>query len=576
MIKLPEKLVKLRKHYRYSQKFLANYLQVDVLRYMSFENGAAVPSFREIQRLAALYRIQTLVLFREDEKIIFHDPRFPQFQQLWNKLWLWMKKNRKTLLLSTAVFALALTIFFAWRPNEKEYVPPTVEAAETFAASDTSVVWLQEGKLQGRGDNSNGQFNLQENDILKVTEGATFTVALRKNGQVISSGLLQKYENELASYRQIYALAAGKGHILLLDSGGNVFCVGDNTYGQCDFKKKTGVKRIFALDSASVIVANDGEIEVSGNVFGKSRIEKQKNIIDIAASDKFIIYVMADGKVGFETRGKDFSEVLTWTDMKQVVATNDFVAALGNNGKVRIAIDNYMIQDAVSAWSDIRAIASGRDYLVASNGERVWGVGKNTYHQFESNSALRNSLPSVKNVQLDMGNDKLTIRYQPVTNALAYLVAIDVGTGFSIRTEETSVQVDTRDFIAGKTYLLHITALGEGIYENSETLSLEFVYQPKETTEKTPRTETPNLVEVPFSLERLTGKTRVNLEAYLTGLGVKSENLTSEAGTNHCSGEEATVETISGVNDYERITKAELAKRHIHYTYCQIEKPGES
>ena len=51
MNSLPDKLLNLRKYYGLSQSYLAEYLNIEVIDYMGFENGRSVPSFEELKKL---------------------------------------------------------------------------------------------------------------------------------------------------------------------------------------------------------------------------------------------------------------------------------------------------------------------------------------------------------------------------------------------------------------------------------------------------------------------------------------------------------------------------------------------
>ena len=54
---LPSKLAKLRKHYNYSQSYLADVLNVDVITYMGYENGREMIDYAKCRKLASLYHI---------------------------------------------------------------------------------------------------------------------------------------------------------------------------------------------------------------------------------------------------------------------------------------------------------------------------------------------------------------------------------------------------------------------------------------------------------------------------------------------------------------------------------------
>ena len=51
---LPSKLTKLRKHYNYSQSYLAEVLGVDTLEYMNYENGSSMINYAQMKKLSNL------------------------------------------------------------------------------------------------------------------------------------------------------------------------------------------------------------------------------------------------------------------------------------------------------------------------------------------------------------------------------------------------------------------------------------------------------------------------------------------------------------------------------------------
>ena len=55
---LPLKLEKLRKHYNYSQSYLAGVLGVDVVDYMGYENGRKMINYEQAKKLAPKFNIQ--------------------------------------------------------------------------------------------------------------------------------------------------------------------------------------------------------------------------------------------------------------------------------------------------------------------------------------------------------------------------------------------------------------------------------------------------------------------------------------------------------------------------------------
>ena len=66
---LPNKLNKLRKHYSYSQQYVANKLNVDVVEYMDFENGNKMITHYHMKKLANLYHISMNDIFKNTDEL---------------------------------------------------------------------------------------------------------------------------------------------------------------------------------------------------------------------------------------------------------------------------------------------------------------------------------------------------------------------------------------------------------------------------------------------------------------------------------------------------------------------------
>ena len=70
---LPHKLLKLRKHYGYSQAEVANACSVDAFEYMNYENGNSIPGYHTIKKLASFYHVQVEEILRNDENVTLHE-----------------------------------------------------------------------------------------------------------------------------------------------------------------------------------------------------------------------------------------------------------------------------------------------------------------------------------------------------------------------------------------------------------------------------------------------------------------------------------------------------------------------
>lgn len=581
---LAQKLLTLRKHYHYSQRFVADFLDIDVLEYMGFENGRNMMTFEQIKTIAKFYHISVMELFNNNCDVTLHDisstktdelniEYFLPKEKFKDRFLLWVKKN-PLICISSFLFVLVLVVFIFFVPKTQfENVSLKLENKNRLDASETSVVYINDiGVVHGSGDNSNGQLNLNFDNIVKVEEGSTFTIVLDDKGNLDSVGLMTRYADEIKRWKNIVDVSCGYGHVVALDDTGKVLCTGDNTFGQCTLDGTSDVKRVFATDRGSIVVLNDGSLKYCGEFFGRSFLNNHSDIIDIASSDNILVLLKANGKVEYYSNGKSYNQVSFFTDIIDIACGNDFIAALSSNGKVYIDIDNYLIEEEVNNWSDIIAIASGKDYLVAYDGRSIVGVGKNSYKQFSSSSTTTQyRLSQVKNIKAFVDENYVNIQFDEVLNADSYLIEVDIGTGFSTIIDDLVCVIDVSRFEDGKTYTISVTALGNGEYENSLVAQIEFTYHSVIKNESPSEDDNSvDIVEIPFSLDQLVGKTKTNFEIYLSGLGISSEQLNGQESNNICSGNEATIESVSGISDYELVTKEELKDRYITYTYCKV------
>lgn len=584
---LPNKLLKLRKHYHYSQSFVAQVLDLEPIEYMAYENGRAVLNFEQVKKLAHFYHITPMELFRNSEEVTLYDVNKADTDEINIAFFLPPKSTKeklmdffnqyKWMIVGGLSVLILLLILLLPQENTSDLSLGFVNT-DRLDASETTVVYVdRHGSVKGRGDNSNGQLNLDFDDVIKVKEGSTFTVVLHSDGSLDSVGLLTKYANDIKDWKNIVDVDCGSGHIVAINQEGTLLCTGDKTYGQCDLNGEKGIEKIFATALGTIAVKEDGQILASGNFIGSSQLKHHSSLIDVASSNEVLVLLDESQSLTYYSRNKEFKNAPLWDNLVQVACGDDFIAALDEDGNVYIDIENYLIVEEVDKWMDMIAIAAGSDYLVAYDEHQIYGVGKNTYKQFESTEIVKHRLAQVKNIKTSVDENYVTIQFDPVENASSYLVEIDIGTGISIMVEENLMTLDTTRFTDGYTYRIKITTIGSGDYENSSPYIFEFVYkqienevdEPNEDKEEEPSID---IVEIPFALDQLVGKTKNNFDAYLKGLGVNFNQVEAIESENPCEGSEAMIESVEGIGDYEMITHSELLKRQIKYTYCEVQK----
>jgi len=487
---LPNKLLKLRKHYNYSQQYLAEVLDIDALEYMAYENGGKIINYDQMKKLAALYHVDIADLFRNSEEITLYDVSKADTDEL-NIEYFIPKKNvfqkigdfvseHKIVSLVIACLMVAVIILVSILTKKQEPYVAIRDNINRLSASETNVVYIDDnGAVVGTGDNSNGQISyLPSSGAIKVCEGEGFTIILNEDGTITSIGLLSKYANEVESWSNIADIACGSNHIVAVDTTGRVYCTGDNNYGQCGVVGSKNIAKVFASANASICVDNNGQLSYSGTLVGSSNIRSHNNVIDVATSSKILVILTSDHKVYvYSTDSKNYFKAEAWKDIVDVACGEDFVAGLDAYGKVHIEIDHETISNEVNNWSNIISIDAGEEYLVAYDGNDIYGVGQNNYHQFNTSEVNKQILSQVSNVDVLTYSDHIEVQFSGVKNASGYLVSINVGTGLETRIDDTVVLFDTANMKDGKTYTISITAIGAGNYADSQPYQYKLQYE---------------------------------------------------------------------------------------------------
>lgn len=567
MNKLPLKLVKLRKHYNYSQAYVAKELGIDVFEYMAYENGRRVFSFEKLVKLADFYRIKADELFVNDIDVHLYPVNLKKDNQL--NIFKKYYKHLIITVISIFIFCLILIVLPKKHQKQAQEINPHINK---LSASNTFIVYLDElNKIKGSGDNSNGQLNLNQIEgVLQVETGATFTVVLKDDFTVKTIGLLSKYAKEIELWKNIVDIKVGKAHVVALTKTGEVYCVGDNFYDQCKFNF-SNAQAIFAKENATMVL-KDGMVKVFGDFKYTKEIEKIKNIKSLDFNNDVIAYIDNDHKVSYISESN--FDVSKWSDVDKVVVGDGFIAALIDN-HVEIAIDNYLIVDEVEKW-EVEDIASGGDYLVGYHQGKILGVGNNRFNQFEKAEKDLQQLPNVENIKIDLLENDIKIQFDKVRFADYYQVELDAGIGLNIRTDNNYAYIPYLKLKENDEYTIRITAFSKNKnYLKSNTTFFKWTYikpEPEKKPEK-PEDSTVIIIETPFKLESLLGKTVANFEAYLKGLGIPDENITRKQSNQNCSSEqkEAIVVAVSGIVGGEEVKSSELKTRKVEYEYCKIE-----
>lgn len=566
---LPNKLLKLRKHYNYSQEHLAKVLRVDVVEYMAYENGRKILNYDQCKKIAKLYHIDVDEIIRNSEDVTLYDVTSSKTDEINIAYFLPKKKffdyfkdfvRRNAILVGTTIGVVILGILAFIIFNKEDVVLNlALENNNRLSVSEISVVYIDDnGLVKGSGDNSNDQLsNLLCENPVKVATGKDFTIILKADGTLSSSGLDNENREIINTWKNIVDIAAGEKHVVALDYKGNVYACGDNEYFQCEVNDFKNIKKIYASKNGTICLDNEGILYSAGEFIGSSKIKTFINIKDLDTSEDNLVVIDEDGLIEYVAKNKNFLEIYKWQDVIDICCGEEFIAGLLKDGTVLIDCEDSKMKKEVAKWENIIAIDAGSDYLIAFDGKQIYGAGNNAYHQFEKTNEEMIVLEQVGNVNVSFG-DNILVSYDVIENASGYEIIINDDENTKVITDNLNASFSSDNLISGNTYRITITTLGDGeYYENSKPKVVEFVY-----------TRPENNNEEYVVIAKLEEMSVEEFKEYLKSIGVT--NINSIETGNACEIEGRMIIRIDGISSGQRIAKKDLEKATVTYYICKI------
>ena len=266
---------------------------------------------------------------------------------------------------------------------------------------------------KGYGDNTYKQRNGDFSNYDFVDCGMYFTLGLKSDGTVYNNGLtfynqeyLENGENIVTgttkiNLSNIVDMSAGSNFAVFVDKSGNIWGLGDNSYGQLGtgttdsayepvkvnerkennddtaVKTANGTDHYLALKSDGTVWAwgnNDyGQIGNGTNISPGEpvKVNNLSNITDIKAGDGFSLALKSDGTV--------------WAWGK-----NNY-GQLGNGKNV-----NSSVPVQVQIDSEVKAISAGYEHsLLVTKEKLAYGWGRNNCHQLCDGTQTDKSIPTL-------------------------------------------------------------------------------------------------------------------------------------------------------------------------------------
>lgn len=557
--RLPEKLLKLRKHFNYSQQDVANLCQIDLIEYMSWENGRKLPSISQLKHLAEIFHL-TL------DEMLLNSADIPLYEHPMEEIDIpFMKKSepldiqdiselfaenqeaeeiektrvipvqkasqgntekpvlkseekkpeqpasnrKKGILIGAALAAavlLGVVLFLIFKPGEKpqEVLNLSMENSNRLAASDGVTLLLQtDGTVVGYGSNDSGQLNVAGwNNVVAVSVGKNHSVGLLKDGRVVAAGQDRYGQSSVSLWEKIIQISAGANHTVGLKANGTVVCTGDNSSGQCEVEGWEEVVAVSAGETSTAALLKDGTVVVAGKISGDEKAAAAwSDVVSLSNGGNQLAAILKNGQVVCTGKSSAACEVSEWKNAVQIVSYGDNVAALLRDGSVVVAGDNSADQRKTDTWSSIVAIALGEKIVIGltADGQLIY-QGDNSAKVVPEEKEDVVKLDNIQNVSVVIGTN-VKISWDAVKNASYYDVTIEGIDSWKVTDAALSISISR--FVENQDYPVTIIARsGSRDYADSDEYLTMFTFT-LPTPEPTP-TPTPIVTPTPTPTPELT------------------------------------------------------------------------
>ncbi len=219
-----------------------------------------------------------------------------------------------------------------------------------------------------------------------VSAGATFTVALRKDGTVLAVGNNKAGQCDVTDWRDIVSVSASNAHVVGLRADGTVVAAGTNNNisdSSFDFSDWEDIVAVFTGYHSSVGLRADGTVVADGLNRNSQKVSDWTDIIAAAAGGRHFVGLRADGTVlaaGLNEDGQ--CSVSNWTNILSIAAGYYHTVGLRADGTVLAAGLNKNGQCDVTKWRDVVAVSAGFGHTVGLRADgTVLAAGSNEYGQ---------------------------------------------------------------------------------------------------------------------------------------------------------------------------------------------------
>ena len=124
-------------------------------------------------------------------------------------------------------------------------------------------------------------------------------VVLKSDGTVAVANLSTSEDdvraaNEIATWTDIVAIEAGRGHFVGLKADGTVVAAGRNDKGQCNVFGWKNVSEIIAGKESTMAIKQDGTLMIAGNIPNANSLRKEQNVRKLFLADTSPVFSNED------------------------------------------------------------------------------------------------------------------------------------------------------------------------------------------------------------------------------------------------------------------------------------------
>lgn len=165
-------------------------------------------------------------------------------------------------------------------------------------------------------------------------------------------------------WKDLIKVAAGAFHFLGLKKDGTVIAAGDNAYSQCEVENWRDIVSIAARGPYSIGIKKDGTIEYAGLDCPVKDCSNWSNVKQIVAGENFVCGLTNEGKILFSGRfnqideNEEIENMKSWDNIVSIVAGGWHVLGLKSDGTVVAAGIKDQGQCDVESWKDIKTICA--------------------------------------------------------------------------------------------------------------------------------------------------------------------------------------------------------------------------